>query len=317
MNRDLKKIMDKIKIDKEKDFSNLPLEERLSILRICRYIGDILGYDSISVESQNSDIEFKDKEDYFLEVKTLFYFRGKYGDKHTRAMNKLMVELESRKSRFISGFVDRKNNLEIISDNKKRGIKNDYSTGNIMFEYKYISSKDIYGKLRTLINKAMDQLDNIDDPGRKIIAIDISYYLLDGLRLRKQLQEWLGLNPEIGERVDGICLFSLDHQRKGGLIYPLTISTQRLKECVKSKVFRQNIHHQDVRFNLQTIINKKFDEKSIFMDDSGKVHADAGYFRDLFRSSLDLKKQDANIPKDEGIDRMGFYFDKKKKKKKK
>ena len=78
MNRDLRKIMNQIVIDRPIKFSRLPAEERSSILRIYRYIGDILGYDSIRVESQNSDIEFKDKEDYFLEVKTLFYFRGKF-----------------------------------------------------------------------------------------------------------------------------------------------------------------------------------------------------------------------------------------------
>ncbi len=316
MNRDLRKVMDKIIIDREKRFLDLPIKERLSTLRICRYIGDIIGYDSIRVESQNSDIEFKDKEDYFLEVKTLFYFRGKYGDSHIRVMKKLMEELESRRSRFISGFVDHKNNLEIISDTKKRSIKNNYSTGNLMFGYKYISSKDIHQKLWTLIDNAANQLDKIDASGRKIIAIDISYYLSDALRPRKQLQSWLELNPEIGERVDGICLFSLDHQKKGGLIYPLTISTQRLKECVKSRVFRQVIPQQDVRYNLQTIINKKFDEKSIFMDDSGKVHADVDYFQDLYRSSLNLKKQDVNIPKEEGIDRMGIYFNNKDKKSK-
>lgn len=314
MNRDLRKIMNKIVIDRPKKFSKLPAGERSSILRICRYIGDILGYDSIRVESQNSDIEFKDKEDYFLEVKTLFYFRGKYGDIHIRVMKELMEILESRRSRFVSGFVDHKNNLEIISDIKKRSIKNNNSTGNLMFGYKYISSRAIYDKLWTLIDKAAKQLDKIDATGRKIIAIDISYYLLDALRPRKQLQRWLELNPEIGERVDGICLFSLDHQKNGGLIYPLAISTQRLKECVKSRVFRQIIPQQDVRYNLQTIINKKFDEKSIFMDDSGKVHADVDYFQDLYRSSLDLKKQDVNIPKEEGIDRMGIYFNKEDKK---
>ena len=314
MNRDLRKIMNKIVLDRPKKFLNLPAEERTSILRICRYIGDILGYDSIRVESQNSDIEFKDREDYFLEVKTLFYFRGKYGDIHIRVMKELMEILESRRSRFVSGFVDHKNNLEIISDIKKRSIKNNNSTGNLMFGYKNISSRAIHDKLWTLIDKAAKQLDGIDAAGRKIIAIDISYYLLDALRPRKQLQRWLELNPEIGERVDGICLFSLDHQKKGGLIYPLTISTQRLKECVKSKVFRQIIPQQDIRYNLQTIINKKFDENSIFMDDSGKVHADIDYFQDLYRSSSDLKKQDVNIPKEEGIDRMGIYFNKEDKK---
>ncbi|KKN08221.1 hypothetical protein LCGC14_1058940 [marine sediment metagenome] len=118
-----------------------------------------------------------------------------------------MEILESRRSRFISGFVDRKNNFEIISDTKKRNIKNEYSMGNLMFGYKYISSKDIYNKLWDLIDKAANQLDKIDVAGRKIIAIDISYFLLDALRPRKQLQKWLELNTEISERVDGICLF--------------------------------------------------------------------------------------------------------------
>ncbi len=315
MNRELRKIMDKIVIDNPKKFSKLPAKEKSSILRICRYIGDILGYDSIHVESQNSDIEFKDKEDYFFEVKTLFYFRGRYGDNHLRVIKEFMEILESRRSRFVSGFVDHKNNLEIISNIKKQYLKNHSSTGNIMFGYKYISSRAIFDKLWTLIDKAATQLDKIDTTGRKIIAIDISYYLLDGLRPRKQLQKWVEWNSEIGERVDGICLFSLDHQKRGGLIYPLTISTQRLKKCVKSRIFRKTIPQQDVRYNLQTIINKNFDEKSIFMDDSGKVHANVDYFRDLYRSSLDLKKQDVNIPKKEGIDRMGIYFNKKDNKK--
>ena len=36
---------------------------------------------------------------------------------------------------------------------------------------------------------------------------------------------------------------------------------------------------------------------------------------DLYRSCLDLKKQDVNLPKKEGIDRMGIYFNKKDNKK--
>ncbi|GAH60435.1 unnamed protein product [marine sediment metagenome] len=174
MNRDLRNIMIKIVIDRPKKFLMLPAEERSSILRICRYIGDILGYESIRVESQNSDIEFNDMEDYFLEVKKLFYFRGKYGDCHIRVLKEFMEILESRRSQFISGFVDRKNKLEIISDNKKRGIKNNYSTGNIMFGYKNISSRAIHDKLLTLIEKAVNQLDKINTTGRIIITIDIS-----------------------------------------------------------------------------------------------------------------------------------------------
>ena len=306
--------MDKIEIDRPKRFSKLPLKERLSILRICKYIGDILGYESIHVESQNADIEFTDKEDYYIEVKTLFYFRGSYGDRHIKVLKEFNKILENRSSRSISGFVDRKNSLEIISDNKIRSIKNNYSTGNIMFGYKNIPSKVIYNKFWTLIEKAADQLDKIHTPGRKIIAIDISYLLVDALRPRKQLVRWIELNQEINERVDGICIFSLDHQKQGGLNYTLTISTQRLKEGVKSRVFRQVYPQSDVRYNIHTIFNKKFDENNIFMDDSGEVHTNNDYFQDLYRSSLKLKNQDINIPKGMGIDRIGIYFNKKDKK---
>ena len=316
MNRVLREIEGKIDIVRPKKYSALPPKERSSVLRICRYIGDIIGYDSIRVESIDSDIEFEDREAYFLEVKTPIYFRGNHGDNHLRIMKEFNDILESRRSRFVSGFIDNKNNLEVISDFKRRNIKNTDSTGNLMFEYTYISDKFIYRKLRDLIFDAADQLDKIDSTGRKIIVIDISYLLLDSLRPREQLQNWLELNPEISERVDGICIFSLDHQKKGGLIYPLTISTQRLKDCVKSNVFKQIKPQTDIRYNLQTIFNKKFDERSTFMDFSGKVHVNDEYLKDLYNSSLKLRKQDENISKEEGIDRIGIYFNNKSKKSK-
>jgi len=306
MNSALKKILNKVVIDNPRDFKGLKPQEKESVLRICRYIGNIIGYDTIRVETQNTDIEFKDKDNYFLEVKTLFYFRGKYGDIHRKIMREFIDILESRKNRFISGFVDN-NKLEIISDKKRLSLYENSSTGNIMFSYNNIPNKDIYGKLWDLIEEAAEQLEKINARGRKIIAIDISYYLMDALRPRKQLQEWIELNPEISKRVDGICLFSLDNQKRGGLIYPLTISTQRLKECVKSKVFRQKDPKQDVIFNLQTVI-RSTSEKKIYMDNLGRVYADHNYLKELYFSSLELQRQDKNFIKDSRIDRMAFYL---------
>ncbi len=306
MNRVLENIAKKVIIDNHKKFKGLKAPERESVLRICKYIGDLIGYDTIRVETPNSDIEFTDRDNYYIEVKTVFYFRGKYGDMHNRIMKEVVDILDSKKNRFYSLFVDNYE-LKIISENKRLDSKNPSSIANVMFSYNHIPNNDIYKKLWTIIDEASDQLENNNKNGKKIIAIDISYYLMDALLPRKQLEEWLKSNPEIAERVDGICIFSLDHQKKGGFFYPLIISTQRIKKCVKSRVFRQPDPKFDVMFNLQTVVRSK-SERKVLMDKTGRVYADSNFKKQLYFSSLELQRQDKNFTKDNRIDRIAFYL---------
>ena len=157
MNKTLKNILKRVIVDNLGGFNRLKPQEKESVLRICRYIGDLIGYDTIRIETQNTDIEFKDRDNYYLEVKTLFYFRGKYGDAYRRIMRELIDILESRKNRFISCFVEN-DELRIISDNKRLDIKDKSSIGNVMFSHNHITSKDLYRKLWDLIDDASDQL---------------------------------------------------------------------------------------------------------------------------------------------------------------
>ncbi len=238
------------KIGNKKNFDKLRPTEKESILKIAGVIAKVVGYENVEIESRGSDIFFEDSNKYYIEVKTPQFFKGDRGDDLSKSINKFWKKLLSFNPKTLTLALLKPNkNTEII--NRPLSEKSEKPKGLLVMDSKFIPDQYIYRKLRTLLDKAASQLENIKG-GRKIALIDLSYLFKANLAT-EQILYTLVKDIDILERVDGVSLFYRNQILNSEDNLPYTVGPTVLKKPWPASVLTRSLNPGKAAQNFPTI----------------------------------------------------------------
>lgn len=229
----------KIRIVNDKKFRSLNNRVKQSIKWICRNILSKSNCDEIEVEGL-SDIQFYDLEQYFLEIKSLFFLEQKGILERFEKINREHCEIVASSPRkFYLGFGTGRE-PEII---QKKSVYNPYaidSSSILMYDNNFLDEMKLFSDFCSRVDDATRQLSNISENGRKIVVIDISQHpFIDPLRAWHCINELWSDNYSYKEKIDGISLFCHNIAKR-----PNDIVSIALTPCVSDVRMRSPIFHQ-------------------------------------------------------------------------
>ncbi len=235
MDNILLKIKNKVTFGSEKRFRGLTPEVKSSVLRISSNIAQVVGWDNIKVETEECDIFFKDKCDYYLEVKTPQLLKQDIGDRFKRINHKLMEIINSSRRKFL-GFHIRENDIKIIEENRIKIPKHCQPIGVINFDSSFIPRDIIFKKFVGLLDKAATQIEDLQG-GKRMAVIDIGYNFTD-IYISFDVLKEVVIETDIMDRLDGISLFYLNQMEINKVPVPFTLGPTIVNKLSKiSKVF--------------------------------------------------------------------------------
>jgi hypothetical protein len=238
-----------LKVESLKKFRSYEPAIQLTLLNLCENIGKVVGLENVVLEpslpSGDADIKFVNEDVYFLQVKSPLFLRGKYGRQFIE-ISREFDEILSERSRFAIGYVVREYGSQHlipihVKDIDKQGRK--ASVGILIFDDSFISIDYSRLKFADMLIEANRQLRRIREKGWKVFILDITNYPTKGtFDLFVLLRSIFSQYCNVLDAIDGLGLFSWDPMQRNGITISSTIIPARLKERVRSKVFKRTFH---------------------------------------------------------------------------
>ncbi|MCW3130204.1 MAG: hypothetical protein N2V75_08930 [Methanophagales archaeon] len=250
VNEKLKELNSKgLKVGKLTKFKGYHYFVQSSILQIAENIGNIVGFDSVTIEpnvsSGDADIRFIDDAVYYLQVKSPLFFKQKYGSKFTDISKEFDRILSKSRSRFAVGYATGSSSATgsslipiHVEDIHKPGRR--ASLGILVYDTSFVLTSDIVRKVEDMSYDANKQLGKIQEKSWKIFILDITHYPARGnLDFYYLLANIFWPNPNVFKAIDGIGLFSWNPAQRSDYTLPSTIIPILLKKGITSRVFKQ------------------------------------------------------------------------------
>jgi len=246
-----------LKVGKLKKFRGYHYLVQSSILQIAENIGNIVGFDSVTIEpnisSGDADIRFIDEDVYYLQVKSLLFFKQKYGSRFADLSKEFAKILSKSKSRFAVGYATRSSLIPIhVEDIHKPGRK--ASLGILAYDTSFVPTSDIVRKVEDMLYDANKQLGKIRERSWKIFILDVTHYPARGnLDFYNLLANIFWPYRHIFKSIDGIGLFSWNPAQTSKYTMSSTIIPILLKKGITSRVFKQPFQlYQGIMITLPT-----------------------------------------------------------------
>ncbi len=200
-------LKEKITIVNDKKYRSLNSRVKQSINRICQNINSKSNCNEIEVEGL-ADIQFYDLEQYYLEVKSLFFFERKgILERFEKIYLEFSEIVASSRRKFYLGF-GKDREPELI---QKKSVYNPYaidSSSILMYDNNFLDEKKFFSDFCSRVDDATRQLGKITEDGKKIVVIDISQHpFIDPLRAWYCINELWSDNYSYKEKIHGISLF--------------------------------------------------------------------------------------------------------------
>ncbi len=229
----------KIRIVNDKKYRLLNDRVKQSLNWICRNLLLNSNCNEIKVEDL-SDIQFYDLEQYFLEIKSLFFFEQKGILERFKKINREFCEIVSSFPRkFYLGFGTGRE-PEII---QKNSVYNPYtrdSSSIFMYDNNFLGERKLFSDICYKVDTATRQLSKITEDGMKIAVIDISQHpFIDPLRAWHCINELWSDNYNYKEKIDAISLFCHNIAQR-----PNDIVSIALTPCVSDIRMKSPVFHQ-------------------------------------------------------------------------
>ena len=157
-----------LKIGKAKRFGVLGPLIQSSLLQMAENIGNLIGFQNVVVEpilpTGDADIKFVDEDVHYLQVKSPFFLRSKYGCRFAGICEEFNKILSKSKSRFAVGYATDLSLIPIeVKDVHKGGRK--ASLGILAYDTSFVPTQSIVLKIMELLNEADTQLGRIRQRG--------------------------------------------------------------------------------------------------------------------------------------------------------
>jgi hypothetical protein len=183
-----------------------------SIVTIAETIGNEIGFDQVILEPNlpegQVDIEFKDDNLYYLEVKSPNLFKSKYNKEFNQVNNQIIKLLAKNDSQLVTlrAVGSKLIPLKVRQiDRQDKGA----SMSIIAYDTSFPPRHAIVDIIRNSLHIANEQLSSISSKSKKIFVLDITSYILKNEKDFSEilLQEY-EKNSKNLQSLDGIILFS-------------------------------------------------------------------------------------------------------------
>ncbi|MCJ7631224.1 hypothetical protein MUP77_02310, partial [Candidatus Bathyarchaeota archaeon] len=232
-----------IKVGRPKRFRSYDYLAQSSVLKIAENIGNIVGYENVTVEpglSQgDAGIKFIDNEVYYLQIKSPLFFESKYGSKFSDVSREFQRILSKSRSRFAVGYATKSTLIPVHVENVRKSGRR-ASLGILAYDNSFVPTPDISRKVTEMLDNADKQLSKIREKSLRVFVLDVTHYQARGnLDFYNLLAKIFKSNRDTLKVIDGIALFSWNPIQTNDSKMPLALIPIFLKTGIISKVFRQ------------------------------------------------------------------------------